>query len=64
MGYSDYDPAGRERSPWNAGIMVGAKRPLNPSDIWAIRFFLDEHKRVRDRAMFDLALDSKLQPQA
>lgn len=29
-------------------------------DIWAIRFYLDEHKRLRDRALFDLAIDSKL----
>lgn len=25
-----------------------------------IRFFLDEHRRLRDRALFDLAIDSKL----
>jgi integrase len=40
--------------------MVGAKRPLRPRDVWAIRFFLDEHRRLRDRALFDLAIDSKL----
>lgn len=28
--------------------------------IWAIRFFLDQHGRIRDRALFDLAIDSKL----
>ena len=60
MGYSDFDPARRERRPWNAGLMVGAKRPLKPRDIWAIRFYLDEHRRMRDRCLFDLALDSKL----
>lgn len=27
---------------------------------WAIRFFLDEHHRIRDRALLDLAIDSKL----
>jgi hypothetical protein len=26
----------------------------------AIRFFLDQHRRLRDRALFDLAVDSKL----
>jgi site-specific recombinase XerC len=40
--------------------MVGTKRPLKPRDVWAIRFFLDEHRRLRDRALFDLAIDSKL----
>lgn len=60
MGHSDFDPAARERRPWNAGQIVGAKRPLRPRDVWAIRFFLDEHRRLRDRALFDLAIDSKL----
>jgi integrase len=26
MGHSEFDPASRERRPWNAGRMVGAKR--------------------------------------
>lgn len=60
MGHSDLDPAVHERRPWNAGQNVGAKRPLKPRDIWAIRFYLDEHRRLRDRARFDLAIDSKL----
>jgi site-specific recombinase XerC len=60
MGYSNLDPAVHERRPWNAGRNVGPKRPLKPRDIWAIRFYLDEHKRIRDRALFDLAIDSKL----
>ena len=60
MGHSDLDPAVHDRLPWNAGITVGPKRPLKPRDIWAIRFYLDEHKRLRDRALFDLAIDSKL----
>jgi len=60
MGHSDLDPAIHQRRPWNAGQNVGPKRPLKPRDIWAIRFFLDEHKRLRDRALFDLAIDSKL----
>jgi integrase len=60
MGHSDLDPAVHERRPWNAGQEVGPKRPLKPRNIWAIRFFLDEHKRMRDRALFDLAIDSKL----
>lgn len=60
MGYSNLDPTARERRPWNAGRNVGPKRPLKPRDIWAIRFYLDEHRRLRDRALFDLAIDSKL----
>ena len=60
MGVSDFDPDAHGRRPWNAGNMVGPKRPLKPRDVWAIRFYLDEHRRLRDRALFDLAIDSKL----
>jgi integrase len=60
MGHSDLDPAVHARRPWNAGQNVGPKRPLKLRDIWAIRFYLDEHRRLRDRALFDLAIDSKL----
>src|SRR3954465_4242688 len=60
MGISHYDPAAAGRPAWNAGRQVGAKRALKPRQIWAIRFFLDREGRVRDRALFDLAIDSKL----
>lgn len=56
MGYSRYDPAMQGRAAWNAG----KKRPLTQKQIWAIRFFLDREGRMRDRALFDLAIDSKL----
>jgi integrase len=48
------------RAAWNAGKKVGTKRPLTQKQIWAIRFFLDREQRMRDRALFDLAIDSKL----
>src|SRR5687767_1362832 len=60
MGYSQYDPSMQGRAPWNAGKTVGIKRPLTQKQIWAIRFFLDREQRLRDRALFDLAIDSKL----
>ena len=60
MGISQYDPAARGRPEWNAGRQVGAKRALKVRQIWAIRFFLDREGRMRDRALFDLAIDSKL----
>ena len=60
MGLSEYDPIAQERRAWNAGRKVGAKRALKPRQIWAIRFFLDRESRLRDRALFDLAIDSKL----
>jgi hypothetical protein len=49
-----------KRPVWNAGRSVGAKRALKPKQIWESRFFLNERRRVRDRALFDLAIDSKL----
>jgi integrase len=60
MGISDLDPDAHGRRPWNVGNMVGAKCQLKPRDVWAIRFYFDEHRRLRDRALFDLAIDSKL----
>ena len=59
MGKSEFDPAGN-RPAWNAGRKVGAKRTLKPRQVWAIRFFLDQHRRMGDRALFDLAIDNKL----
>jgi integrase len=60
MGHSEYDPVAKERRPWNAGRKLGAKRALKAQQIWAIRFWLDRERLLRDRAMFDLAIDSKL----
>jgi len=60
MGRSEYDPCAKDQRPWNAGRKVGAKRALKPQQVWAIRFWLDREQRLRDRAMFDLAIDSKL----
>lgn len=53
-------PAPANRQAWNAGRMIGTKRALKPKQIWEIRFFLNQHRRLRDRALFDLAIDSKL----
>lgn len=60
VGHSHYDPAVQRWPAWNAGKTVGAKRPLTQKQIWAVRFFLDREGRVRDGALFDLAIDSKL----
>ncbi len=48
------------REPWNKGKLVGQKPPLKPKDIWAIRIHLQNRCRIRDLAMFNLAIDSKL----
>lgn len=38
----------------------GAKLPLRPMHVWGIRVRLQVERRVRDLALFDLAIDSKL----
>jgi hypothetical protein len=60
MGKAEFDSVVRGLRVWNAGRKVGAKRALKPGQVWAIRFFLDQHQRLRDRVLFDLAIDSKL----
>lgn len=60
MRHTTYDPAFAELRPWNAGKVLGAKRALKPRQVWEIRFWLDRERRLRDRALLDLAIDSKL----
>lgn len=49
-----------KRVPWNKGKLTGAKPPLRPKHVWSIRTKLQIDGRVRDLAMFNLAIDSKL----
>jgi integrase len=53
-------PTIRKRTPWNKGKLTGAKPPLRPEHVWSIRTKLQIGGRVRDLAMFNLAIDSKL----
>jgi len=46
--------------PWNKGKLVGQKMPLKLKEIWAIRIRLQLAKRIKELALFDLAIDSKL----
>lgn len=46
--------------PWNKGRLIGQRPPLKPKDVWAIRTRLQLDGHVRDLAMFNLAIDSKL----
>jgi len=50
----------QNREAWNKGKLVGQKPPLKPQDVWAIRIHLQNKHAVRDLAMFNLAIDSKL----
>ena len=53
-------PTPHKRVPWNKGKLTGAKPPLRPKHVWSIRTKLQIEGRVRDLAMFNLAIDSKL----
>jgi integrase len=46
--------------PWNRGKLIGQKPPLTLKQAWAIRMRLPMDQRVRDLALFNLAIDSKL----
>jgi hypothetical protein len=48
------------RPPWNRGKLIGAKPPLLLKHVWSIRSKLRADGRIRDLAMFNLAIDSKL----
>jgi integrase len=45
---------------WNKGKIIGPKPPLQPKHVWLIRARLQGAGQVRDLAMFNLAIDSKL----
>ena len=49
-----------QRTPWNKGKMIGQKPPLKLKEIWAIRIRLQLTKKIRELAMFNLAIDGKL----
>ena len=48
------------RRAWNKGRIMGQKRPLLPKHVWAIRVRLELASRLRDLALFNMAVDSKL----
>ena len=49
-----------KRKAWNKGRLVGQKRPLLPKQVWAIRARLELAENLRDLALFNVAINSKL----
>jgi integrase len=45
---------------WNKGQIVGQKLPLKPKEVWGIRTRLEVVSNLRELALFNLAIDSKL----
>lgn len=48
------------REPWNKGKIVGQKAPFKVKDIWAMRVRLQMEGRLRELALLNLGIDSKL----
>ena len=49
-----------KRKAWNKGRIIGQKRPLLPKQVWANRVRLELAGCLRDLALFNVAIDSKL----
>jgi len=49
-----------KRRAWNKGRLVGQKRPLLAKQVWAIRARLELAGNLKDLALFNLAIESKL----
>ena len=48
------------KPPFNKGKLMGQKPPLKLKEVWEIRIRLQLDKRIRELALFNLAIDSKL----
>ena len=46
--------------PWNSKRIIGPKPPFKAKHVWAIRQQLKTNGRVRDLALFECGIDSKL----
>ena len=57
---TDSENCTTRRNGWNKGKLIGPKPPLQPKHVWAIRTRLQLARRIRDLALFNLAIDSKL----
>ena len=50
----------RHHGAWNKGKLVGQTALFKLKEIWAIRMRLEMQGRLRELALFDLGIDSKL----
>ena len=54
------EPVNAGKTPWNRAKMIGPRPPLRIKTVWSIRTKLQVDGRLRNLAMFNLAIDSKL----
>ena len=57
---NEIDIAAPKSWAWNKGKLTGQKPPLQPKHVWAIRTRLQLNSKMRDLALFNLAIDRKL----
>lgn len=57
---SNFPQSPQKNKAWNKGRIIGQKRPLLPKQVWAIRARLELAGHLRDLALFNVAIDSKL----
>ena len=50
----------QNHTPWNKGKLIAQKPPLKLKEIWAMHIRLQLTNRIRDLALFYLAIDSIL----
>ena len=50
----------RQFVPWNKGKLVGQRPALKLKEVWAIRIRLQISENLKELALFNLAIDSKL----
>ena len=55
-----HSPRNTTNEPWNKGKLIGQKQPLTQQEIWSIRMYLRGERNLRELALFNLAIDSKL----
>jgi integrase len=53
-------PTTASHTPWNKGKLIGQKPPLKLREVWTIRTRLQMAGNIREMALFNLAIDSKL----
>ena len=47
------------KEPWNKGKLMGQKPPLKLKEVWEIRIRLQLGKRLRELALFNLAIPAQ-----
>ncbi|MBL4672570.1 MAG: tyrosine-type recombinase/integrase [Arenicella sp.] len=58
--YTTHTSSHSKQQPWNKGKLVGQRPPLKSHEVWSIRIRLQIDNNIKELALFNLAIDSKL----